>query len=142
MERIQHPLTMKSVSMSIPVQYFYVLTICFWEFGLFHGVIRYIAGLMIGRPLSFQEANHLSMSLILSSFGKILLIVMVIWDYGDLNHSFFINFFVLICNWAAIAVTLNLSIKRTGLILFYGLAFRMSARLVNGLYDPLAIVIL
>lgn len=142
MERIQHPLASKSATMSVGAQYIYVLSICFWEFGLFHITIRYISGLMIGRRLTFPEANHLSMSLVLSSFGKILLIVMVIWDYGSLNPSFLINFFVMICNWAAISVCLNLSLARSCMVIFYALAIKMAARLLTGLYDPLTVVTL
>ena len=93
---------------------------------------------MAGRSLSIREANHLSMSLIMSSFGKILLIVMVIWDYGNLNPSFLVNFFVLICNGAAISVALNLSIKRSALVLLCGLASQLSVIFIG----PLSFMVL
>ena len=43
------------------------------------------------------------MALIISSFGKILLILMVIWDYNELEYSWLINIVVLTSNVEALA---------------------------------------
>ncbi|KAJ3305793.1 sterol homeostasis protein [Kappamyces sp. JEL0829] len=142
MEKIQHPLAAASKDLPVHWQYLLVLSICLMEFFLFHLTIRNVSQIVLGTRLCLADANHLSTTLVLSSFGKILLIVMVIWDYGSLNPSFFINFFVLVCNWVAITVTLQLGFWKVGHILFYGLAVKMAARLLTGLYDPLTVVIL
>lgn len=42
------------------------------------------------------------MALIISSFGKILLILMVIWDYDELEYPWLINIVVLTSNLEAI----------------------------------------
>jgi lipid intermediate transporter len=76
MEQISHPM---SFDAPIHVQYFYVLSICLLEFFIFHLVIRNFAGVVIGENIDLQRANHISMALVVSSFGKILLFVMVIW---------------------------------------------------------------
>jgi hypothetical protein len=142
MEKIEHPLSITSNDLPVHHQYLYVLSICVMEFILFHLMLRNMAGLLFKRRLTFAEANHLSMSLVLSSFGKILLIVMVIWDYGKLNPSFFINLFVLVCNFVSLRVTLNGSFGKVTILLFYGMVLKMATRLLTGLYDPSMVIIL
>lgn len=110
MESSQHPLSVASQDFPIHLQYLMVLGICLLEFFIFHIVIRGMISLLIeGEEVTLAKGNHISMALVLSSFGKILLIVMVIWDYGKLNPAFFINLFVLICNFVALQVCLDVS---------------------------------
>jgi hypothetical protein len=68
---------------------------------MFHIGIR-VAAILCGYNPSAKDGNLLSMCLILSSFGKILLLVMVIWDYGNLDPSFLINIFVIFSNICAV----------------------------------------
>jgi lipid intermediate transporter len=83
-----------------------MLALCSAEFIMFHVFVRFAAAAFVTRtrtrPFGVKEMNHVSMALILSSFGKILLLVMVIWDYGNLDPSFLINVFVLMSNFCAI----------------------------------------
>lgn len=47
--------------------------------------------------------NYVSMALIISSFGKMLLILMVIWDYKQLEYSWLVNIIVLASNTEALS---------------------------------------
>ncbi|KAJ3403143.1 hypothetical protein HDV05_008043 [Chytridiales sp. JEL 0842] len=46
------------------------------------------------------------MALVLSSFGKLLLIAMVIWDYNELEYSWLVNLLVLTSNLEALSATI------------------------------------
>lgn len=89
------------LEISVHIQYFYMLALCSAEFLAFHIGVR-LSATLFGHGLSLKDNNHISMALILSSFGKILLLIMVIWDYGNLDPSFLINIFVLCSNVCAI----------------------------------------
>lgn len=82
------------------------------------------------------------MALVLSSFGKILLILMVIWDYGRLNPTYLINWFVFACNFQAVKVTLRLGSVATFLVMIFGFVSKVFVRLLTGLYDPAESLIL
>ncbi|KAI8050173.1 Arv1-like family-domain-containing protein [Gilbertella persicaria] len=56
----------------------------------------------IHQPLYYQH-NYVSMALIISSFGKMLLILMVIWDYKQLEYSWLVNIIVLASNTEAMS---------------------------------------
>lgn len=133
MEKAHHPMVISSHGLPVHLQYLYVLTICVFEFILVHFTIRNVTGIVLNQRLDLEQANHLSMALIMSSFGKILLIVMVIWDYGLVDPSFFINLFVMACNFVAIKINLKASFTSVTIILFYGLAVTLSARLMTGI---------
>lgn len=47
--------------------------------------------------------NYVSMALIISSFGKMLLILMVIWDYKQLEYSWLVGVIVLASNTEALS---------------------------------------
>ncbi|OAD04791.1 hypothetical protein MUCCIDRAFT_161506 [Mucor lusitanicus CBS 277.49] len=47
--------------------------------------------------------NYVSMALIISSFGKMLLILMVIWDYKQLEYSWLVSIIVLASNTEALS---------------------------------------
>lgn len=47
--------------------------------------------------------NYVSMALIISSFGKMLLILMVIWDYKQLEYSWLVSLIVLASNAEALS---------------------------------------
>ncbi|KAJ3401196.1 sterol homeostasis protein, partial [Chytridiales sp. JEL 0842] len=62
-------------------------------------VIVFIDMLLHKRPVY----NKISMALVLSSFGKLLLIAMVIWDYNELEYSWLVNLLVLTSNLEALS---------------------------------------
>lgn len=82
------------------------------------------------------------MALVLSSFGKMLLIVMVVWDYGRLNPTSFINAFVFLCNLCAISVTLDLDFVLSLLTLVIGHLAKVLARVLAGFYHQSLVVTL
>ena len=142
MEQIGHIISTSQTP--VHIQYLYVLSICILEFILFHLVIRNLTGIVLGHRLDLASANHLSMVLILSSFGKVLLIVMVIWDYGNLNPSFFINLYVTTCNFLALSIVLGgqSNFVRICILMGYALGGTMFVRLITGVYDPSSLLIL
>lgn len=77
MEQIAHPMSFNANP--VHIQYLYVLSICLLEFFIFHLAVRNLVGYVLNQNIDLQRANHISMALVLSSFGKILLFVMVIW---------------------------------------------------------------
>jgi hypothetical protein len=111
------------------IQYFTMLSTCTIEFLGFHLVIR--TTLDFFKKQTLAELNRLSMALVLSSFGKLLLIVMVIWDYGNLNPSIIINMFVFLCNYVCLLVTLDLSRFTTFFILLAGELARSAIYLIK-----------
>ncbi|KAI8904329.1 Arv1-like family-domain-containing protein [Gorgonomyces haynaldii] len=122
LDRLQQPIVL---GFALHLQYLWMLGFCTFEFLLFHLGIRLVASLLV--KLSIGDLNRLSMGLILSSFGKILLLVMVIWEYGNLDPSFLVNSFVLICNFEALAVMLNVSLFQGLLILSSGIGSKILA---------------
>ncbi|KAF9111336.1 hypothetical protein BGX27_005069, partial [Mortierella sp. AM989] len=70
--------------------------------------------------------NYITTTLIISSFGKMLLILMVIWDYTELEHSWhLVNFIVLTSNIEALSVFLDTGYLSTTLVILFGLACRI-----------------
>lgn len=57
--------------------------------------------------------NYVSMALIISSFGKMLLILMVIWDYKQLEYSWLVSTIVLASNTEALSGTKTKKINKT-----------------------------
>ncbi|KAI8838629.1 Arv1-like family-domain-containing protein [Chytridium lagenaria] len=93
---------------SVSSQYLYILAICAFEpvFGCtkkphnlsFCKVFFFIS-------LILESYNRISIALIVSSFGKLLLILMVIWDYNELEYAWLVNVLVLISNLEALSGT-------------------------------------
>ncbi|EPZ31959.1 hypothetical protein O9G_001969 [Rozella allomycis CSF55] len=54
-------------------------------------------------PLSGVLYNYISISLIISSFFKLIVLLMVIWDYNSLDYFALINVFVLTSNAEALS---------------------------------------
>ncbi|KAI8893879.1 Arv1 protein [Globomyces pollinis-pini] len=124
------------------IQYLYVLTICVLEFLVYHGTIRLMAGVLQRKMLSLKQSNRLSMALTLSSFGKLLLIVMVVWDYGRLNPTSLINFFVFICNFNAVSVTLQMNFFAVCMIMTTATLLKLLFQLTFAINDPALFCIL
>lgn len=65
---------------------------------------------LLYKRFSFNELERISLGIVLSSFGKLLLIAMAIWNFSDLEHSWLINVIVLASN----------SVALSGMIFFKG----------------------
>lgn len=123
-------------------QYMYILTISILETLVWHGAIRLVVPLAMRRRFSFEFMNRISMATTVSSFGKLLLILMVIWDYGDLKYTWLVSLLVLRSNLEALSALLNASYSKTALILLAGLACRWVASLLIRQHNPAFIIII
>ncbi|KAJ3275976.1 sterol homeostasis protein [Borealophlyctis nickersoniae] len=81
--------------------YFYILLLCLAEFIIWHLTLRWVIWAFTRVPLSPEAYNRASMALTLSSFGKLLLLTMVIWDLED--YGWMIDVFVFTSNAEALS---------------------------------------
>ena len=72
----------------------------------------------------------------MSSFPKLLLILMIIWDYNQLEYSWLVQFMVLTSNAEALSVFLNVGYARTCVILLLGLLAKVGTQLLLYQFDP------
>ncbi|OAJ43908.1 hypothetical protein BDEG_27222 [Batrachochytrium dendrobatidis JEL423] len=123
-------------NVALHMQYIYMLGVCTMETVCFHLGVRLAVSVLFPGRLVLKNYNELSMSLILSSFGKILLIVMVIWDYGQFEPSILVNLLVFTSNIEALAVFLKTSIPITGIVIGCGIACKLAVQYCIQLQDP------
>ncbi|KAF9168819.1 sterol homeostasis protein [Mortierella sp. AD010] len=127
--RLEQQATVIDVSFSqhaLVFQYLYILFLCIIEFLSFHFGVRLIVSLWYGGRYAILKYNYITTTLIISSFAKMLLILMVIWDYTELEHSWhLVNFIVLTSNIEALSVFLDTGYLSTTLVIFFGLACRV-----------------
>ncbi|KAI8978534.1 Arv1 protein, partial [Pilobolus umbonatus] len=105
-------------------QYLYILTLCIYEFIVFHCSVIALVRFYVKQV----KYNYVSMALIISSFGKMLLILMVIWDYRQLEYSWLVSIIVLASNTEALSVYLNLSYFKTLFIILCGMVCQCIAQ--------------
>ncbi|KAI8609702.1 Arv1-like family-domain-containing protein [Chytriomyces sp. MP71] len=129
---------------SLHVQYFWILGLCILESLIWHGTIR-SATWLLHTPKMLHEASHadqtsssepeprdirwynsLSMALIISSYGKLFLLLMAIWDYKELDYAWLLNVFVLVSNLEALSAYLHSGYVVTAGILLIGVAARVA----------------
>ncbi|RKP08548.1 Arv1 protein [Thamnocephalis sphaerospora] len=106
------------------VQYVYLLLLCVIELCVFHIVTRWLVWLWFYKRHPIINYNYLSMALTISSFSKLLLILMVIWDYSRLEYARVLGLFEITSNLEAISVFLGSNLKATLPILVAGVAAR------------------
>jgi hypothetical protein len=64
---------------------------------------RFLVTAWLASTNLFTRHNYITMALIVSSFGKMLLILMVIWDYKQLEYSWLVSIIVLTSNIEALS---------------------------------------
>ncbi|KAI8802181.1 hypothetical protein BJ742DRAFT_834198 [Cladochytrium replicatum] len=80
-------------------------------------------------------------ALVISSFGKLLPILMVIWDYEELAHAWVVSLVVLSSNAKALGAIGVRGFGAAGLILATGLGFKVGWQLLaRAVLNPLIIV--
>ncbi|KAI9591905.1 Arv1 protein [Syncephalis fuscata] len=89
--------------LSALTQYIYLLLLCTIELGVFHATIRYMVWLLYAKKHPIIKYNYLSMALIISSFSKLLLILMVIWEYSRLEYARLLGLFEITSNLEAVS---------------------------------------
>lgn len=78
------------------------------------------------------------MALVLSSFAKLLLILMIIWDYVyELEYTWLVNIFVLTSNAEALSVFLEMSYWQAFTIMCLSMLARMCFQMAVHHVDPL-----
>ncbi|KAI9252821.1 Arv1 protein [Phascolomyces articulosus] len=119
-------------------QYLYILALCVFEFVAFHGFIRFAIQLLLPQSKNIRY-NYVAMALVISSFGKMLLILMVIWDYKQLEYSWLVGLIVLASNTEALSVYLGISDLRVFIIMVIGILGKFMAQFaftfVDGVSD-------
>ncbi|CAO3665601.1 unnamed protein product [Umbelopsis vinacea] len=112
-------------------QYLYILLLCIIEFLVFHLGVHIAVRWLFRRQKSQRiRHNYIAMALIVSSFGKMLLILMVIWDYKQLEYSWLVSIIVLTSNIEALSVFLHINYLQTFFIIGFGIALKMLAQLL------------
>ena len=112
----------------ITQQYAYILLSCVAEFLFLHMAIRATIHFLYGSKYAIIKYNYVSMALILSSFAKLLLILMIVWDYYNQHHlayAWLVNILVWTSNVEALGVFLNVGYVKTCLIMCTGTAVRI-----------------
>ncbi|KAI9472736.1 sterol homeostasis protein [Coemansia sp. RSA 1290] len=65
-----------------------------------------------------------STALIVSSFGKVLVILLVIWDYHEIYYPWLLDFLQFTSQTTAISVLLDTSVLWAGLVVIFSVAFK------------------
>ena len=94
---------------SLLFQYFYILAMCMVEFLSVQWAVRTLVGIWFSQRYAIIKFNYISTALVMSSFPKLLLILMIIWDYQDmLEWSWvLVNVLVMTSNAEALSVFLD-----------------------------------
>ena len=105
---------------SFLVQYLYLLTLCFVEFSIYHIALRFI----IYFKYRSKALDDITCAIVISSFGKLLLLCLSIWDYDDLTHTWLLSLVILMTNSVALSVMLKTSRFEAILILIAGIGVK------------------
>ncbi|GAN06086.1 conserved hypothetical protein [Mucor ambiguus] len=107
LERYYTDYDTKFIEQPLYYQYLYILTLCIFgnprQFVVFHCCVNSVIRVYFRNQNKRIRHNYVSMALIISSFGKMLLILMVIWDYKQLEYSWLVSIIVLASNTEALS---------------------------------------
>ena len=81
------------------LQYFYLFVLCFLEFTIYHFGLR----IFIYYIYRSNALDDISCALVISSFGKLLLLCLSIWDYNDLEYSWLFGLVIFMTNSVALS---------------------------------------
>lgn len=114
------------------IQYLYLLSQCIIEVAAVH------LGVIATTRLFVSNSNNflISLALMLSSFGKLLFILMVIWDYQDLEYNWLVNIIVITSNAQAMSALHNINMFRALLLAIMGSICRLLVQLQIQRFDP------
>lgn len=110
---------------SLNFLYFIIFIQCILNFLVKHLIIHFMVFcnfLALKNPVNiyghnYQHSQLLSIALIVSSFPKLLLILMIIWDYNAFSNSWLVDLLVVTSNIEALRVFLKISyLKSTALV--------------------------
>ncbi|KAI8057096.1 Arv1-like family-domain-containing protein [Syncephalis plumigaleata] len=111
-------------SFSAFTQYFYLLLLCTIELVVFHLTVHCLVWLLYAKKHPIIKYNYLSMALIISSFSKLLLILMIIWNYSRPEYARLLGLFEITSNLEAVSVFLDSGLSISLPILLISVAVR------------------
>ena len=121
----------------------YLFTTCFlflaslFEFTVFIFSIYFIAKTFAVNKDKTSSLESCALALLISSFGKFVHILMVIWDYYDqMEYLWLININILTCNAEALSVLFNCSYRMTWVVLLMGAGSRALTLQLFKYFDP------
>ncbi|KAL0073872.1 Arv1 protein [Phycomyces blakesleeanus] len=103
LERYDTEYDVNFIKQPLCYQYLYILALCIFVRWCFRGQNKPVRYVLINYRLLLKFYNYVAMALIISSFGKMLLILMVIWDYKQLEYSWLVSIIVLVSNVEALS---------------------------------------
>ncbi|KAJ1966325.1 sterol homeostasis protein [Dipsacomyces acuminosporus] len=98
--------------------------------------VSFLIGIMLASIIhqrSFMQVKRwatVSTALIISSFGKVLMILLVIWEYNEPYYPWLLDFLLLTSHSTAMSVLFDIHVVWAGLVVVYGLAIRQLAHFV------------
>jgi len=122
----------------VVAQYCYILSLCVLEFLIVHVIVRVAVARLLQDRYVIVKYNYISMALILSSFAKLLLILMIIWDYMyEMEYAWLVHILVLTSNAEALSVFLESSYVVAFMLMGLALLGRTLLQLMVHQLDPL-----
>jgi len=115
-------------------RYWFIFITAIAEFSVFILAIILSVRLIYQSRYPIIKYNYLVMSIILSSFGKGFLVLMMIWDY-PFSFSAILNVFVLSSNIVAIKVFLDTSTFKAGCFVAFGFIVKLIFQSIIYLFD-------
>jgi len=109
------------------------------EFLIFHQAVRRTSRLILGYR---ESGKDVLLALVLSSFGKLVHILMLIWNFNELEYSWLVNAGVLTSNAEALCVLFRTTYWKAYLILGISVAFKIVFQSLLSHYDSQFPVIL
>lgn len=100
-------------SLSPIMQYGYILIYCILEHLLFHAGVQLAMRWRFRGRYAIIKYNYLSMALIISSFTKLISLLMAIWNYVHLEYSWLLNVLVLLSNAEATSGKVELRLRES-----------------------------
>ena len=103
---------------------------------MFHVGVMTAVKYYVWEKYAIMKYNYVTMAIILSSFGKLIIVLMVIWDYNDMEYAWWANVFVLTSNAEAIAVFLDVDYWKGFVVVLSATALKIALQMVIHLIDP------
>ncbi|KAI9298681.1 hypothetical protein K502DRAFT_311132 [Neoconidiobolus thromboides FSU 785] len=107
------------------IQYFHISIFSLIEQFLYHIVIRFLVQCFYGYKFAIFKYNYVSLALIISNFGKLLLVAMAIWDYHGLQYSWLLALLTFTSNVEALKAFLETKYLFPFIIILSGWIVRM-----------------
>ncbi|KAI8321715.1 Arv1-domain-containing protein [Martensiomyces pterosporus] len=115
---------------SFAVQYFSILVLSAVD------AISFLVGIILASIIhqrSFMQVKRwatISTALIISSFGKVLMILLVIWEYNEPYYPWLLDFLLLTSHSTAMSVLFDIHVVWAGLVVIFSVAIKQLVHFV------------